>query len=475
VNLGPIRVEPAIYAAASELFGQDVAGQLSVAALNLQDALRSTEAMAGSDPGGTKWAVSYDQAAAVTLGAMTDLTGASYQLAAMLEQTGFNHGMAESASDPTRSAPTPADRTRYSAFTTSTYRSPSASGGSVSAPYGWDLIAHLVGYVWPNGHQDKLRGAAAAWSAAGQSLEFATLDIDQAVEAVLSQQSPEVQDAAAICDGMKLHIADVAASCRALSMGCSDFAGYLDKAHTDVSHELVNLLEWTAGIETGGAIFGVLTAGFAELPAQGVEASRIAATAARVGNIIAHLIDMAGAVAETISGVITRVAEVCQRLKAIIGARLSVATARVVARLPALADDTGAIAFGRLSAWSKGWSARGFEIEVKLGGNLPRSFPTIDRFNDGVVTSIKSIDLTSATYQNSATLTSKLRAYVDKVSQFSGRSFDGVRVRSGDITSRQLNVAVQPGVASPAQQAILDQLAQYAKSKNVILIVSEVP
>jgi hypothetical protein len=346
VNLGPIHIEPDIYDAASKVFGQTVAGQLTTAVTDLEDALRNTGAMAGSDPGGSRWAVSYDQAVSVTVGAMTDLTNASYKLAAMLEQTGFNHGMAESASDPTRSVSTAADTTRYIAPTTLNCdpKPPSASGGSGSAPTGWGLIESAVGYVWPNGHQDKLRAAASAWSAAGQGLDFAAFDVDEAVQAVLSQQSPEVQDAATVCQGMQRHISDVADSCRGLSRACSDFAGYIDQAHHDVEHELISLAEWTAGIEAAGAFFGALTFGAAEVPAQGVEAGRIAATAARVGNIIAHLIDLAGAVAETISGIVTRVAEVCQRLKAILGARLTAATSRVVARLPGLGKDAERLA-----------------------------------------------------------------------------------------------------------------------------------
>ncbi len=477
MSVPPIDVEPEVFDAASKVMGQNVTGQLTTALTNLEDALAGTGGMAGTDPGGTKWASSYDQAVSATVGAMTDLTDACYMLAAMLEQTGFNHGMAESASDPRRSVQTPADTTRYVAPMTLNCnpQPPSAQGGSGSPPTGWGLIESAVGYVWPNGHQDKLRAAGNAWSTAAKALDWASYAIDEGVQGISSQQSPEVQDAVAVCGGMKQHIQDVATSCQSLASGCDEFAGYIDKAHHDVEQELTSLVEWTVAIEAGGAILGFLTAGIAEAPAQGLEAGRIYATAVRVGNIISHLIELAGTVAETISSVVTRVAEVCQRLKVILGARLSAATTRLVARLPALANDSGAVAFGRLRVWEQGWSTRGLQIEARLGGNLPRSFPTIDKFENGVVTSIKSVDLTGATYQNTASLTSRLRGYVDKVANFKNASFDGTTIRARDVTQRALQVAIQPGVASPAQQAVLDQLAQYAKSKGVKLIVSEVP
>jgi hypothetical protein len=38
-----------------------------------------------------------------------------------------------------------------------------------------------------------------------------------------------------------------------------------------------------------------------------------------------------------------------------------------------------------------------------------------------------------------------------------------------------LQVAIQPGVESTAQRAVFEQLEQYATSKGVKLVISEVP
>jgi RHS repeat-associated protein len=63
------------------------------------------------------------------------------------------------------------------------------------------------------------------------------------------------------------------------------------------------------------------------------------------------------------------------------------------------------------SVWDLGWSARGGAIEQTLGANLPRTFPVIDAFENGVANSIKSVDLTAVTYQAPDALASKLERF----------------------------------------------------------------
>ena len=117
--------------------------------------------------------------------------------------------------------------------------------------------------------------------------------------------------------------------------------------------------------------------------------------------------------------------------------------------------------------------ARGLAIERALGGNLPRSFPVIDRFDRGVATSIKSIDLTAKTYQNSGALSRRLGGYVDKVAAFRGKDFGGVGIEASDITGRVLVVAVPAGAATAGQERALKALVGYGVSRGVhVRIVS---
>jgi hypothetical protein len=282
----PIDVEPQTYDAASKVFGGKVYTQLLSAEEKLEGALAGTGAMAGSDPAGVAWAASYDEVARDVHTVLIDLETACLKIAVMLQQTGFNHGMAESASDPTRTAPTPDDPGVYLPGKRTVPDLPSARGGSADPPAGWWLIEHTVGYLWPNGHPDTLRAAGRAWSECADAVLGASYYIPEAVQGILDQQSPEVHDAFAVCNSMSEHIEDVAAGCRELAKACNDFAEGIDKAHHDVEHELVVLLEWTAAIEAGGLIAGIFTAGLGEAGAQAAEAARVAATATRVGKII---------------------------------------------------------------------------------------------------------------------------------------------------------------------------------------------
>lgn len=135
------------------------------------------------------------------------------------------------------------------------------------------------------------------------------------------------------------------------------------------------------------------------------------------------------------------------------------------------ADDVAkqvSLGLGKSSVWELNPFKRGREIEKALGQNLPGNFPTIDKFISGTATSIKSLDLNAASYQNLTTLNRTLTKYIDSVAGFSGRTWAGASV-SG-VSSRTLDLAV-PDVGSWAQQAILSQANQYSGSMGVTLNV----
>jgi RHS repeat-associated protein len=116
--------------------------------------------------------------------------------------------------------------------------------------------------------------------------------------------------------------------------------------------------------------------------------------------------------------------------------------------------------------WNLKPFARGVEIEKALGQNLPANFPVIDRFANGVATSIKSLDLQAASYQSASVLSRTVSGYVDQVAAFQGRTWAGVTVRGGDITGRALDLAV-PQFGTAAQRAVLNQAVQYGASRGV--------
>lgn len=134
------------------------------------------------------------------------------------------------------------------------------------------------------------------------------------------------------------------------------------------------------------------------------------------------------------------------------------------------------------SPWLLNPFARGRVIEQQLGANLPSNFPTIDRFANGIATSIKSLDLSAKSYQSASAVTRLVNGYVDKVAMYTGQAtpWAGVAIQSSQITARALNLAVPAtaagGIAgSAAQVQALQDAVTRAWSLGVQLIITPVP
>jgi hypothetical protein len=127
--------------------------------------------------------------------------------------------------------------------------------------------------------------------------------------------------------------------------------------------------------------------------------------------------------------------------------------------------------------WSYGWGRRGLEIhELFSDKSLPPGFPVIDNFTSGIATSIKSIDLRAATYQDAGRLTYRLQKYVNGVSDFTGRTWANNEVRLSDIQGRALQLIVPKGSMSAIQRDTIEAVRTWAKSKNynpVEIIITE--
>ena len=127
------------------------------------------------------------------------------------------------------------------------------------------------------------------------------------------------------------------------------------------------------------------------------------------------------------------------------------------------------------SVWRLGWAARGIAISDALGANLPRNFPVLDKFINGVATSIKSMDLNAPAYQNIAIITSRLNSYVDSVANFSGKTWGGSVVNAAQIVARQLQLAIPANGATAVQQLAIDAAALRARGLGVTVIVTSFP
>jgi hypothetical protein len=127
------------------------------------------------------------------------------------------------------------------------------------------------------------------------------------------------------------------------------------------------------------------------------------------------------------------------------------------------------------AAWKLGWAARGRYFEERLGRTLHANFPVIDKIPDGVATSIKSIDLNAATYQDAARLTYRLQQYVNAVAEFVGGRMGNDVISFSNIEDRALSLAVPKGMTA-AQRDTIEAVRSWARIKNdspVNVLISE--
>jgi contact-dependent growth inhibition (CDI) system restriction endonuclease-like protein len=123
--------------------------------------------------------------------------------------------------------------------------------------------------------------------------------------------------------------------------------------------------------------------------------------------------------------------------------------------------------------WKMGWAKRGDYFSEKLGANLPRTFKTIDRWENGIATSIKSIDLSAATYQDAARLTHRLNDYIGKVASYIGGQMGYIKIESGEIVGRELSIAIPKGTMTAVQREAIEAARTRARSFGVELKITE--
>jgi hypothetical protein len=104
---------------------------------------------------------------------------------------------------------------------------------------------------------------------------------------------------------------------------------------------------------------------------------------------------------------------------------------------------------------------------------LPANFPLIDSWIDGIATSIKSIDLNAATYQDASRLTYRLNNYIDQLSLYDGIETDTLIIGPTDIQGRVLSLAIPKGSITTVQQRALDAASFRAKAFGVEIRVTE--
>jgi hypothetical protein len=152
------------------------------------------------------------------------------------------------------------------------------------------------------------------------------------------------------------------------------------------------------------------------------------------------------------------------------------AVPEIVEETPAIEGDALDIKTFRgtltLDPWKLRWDARGRYLEKLLGGKLNPTFPTIDKIADGMATSIKSIDLNGAAYQNPRSLTARLGGYINDLEGFNGGQRGLDVVLETDIRGRVLSLAIPKGSMTAEQRIVIEGIRDWARTlRNPVNIV----
>ncbi|WP_395658485.1 RNase A-like domain-containing protein [Nocardioides sp.] len=264
------------------------------ACIALADDLVGCAGMAGDDTTATEFAASYDEAAAASLEALGELTFGLASLGHLAAASLHNHAWAETVAGPT----TLADR----AVGVRPAAPPSALGADSSSLPGWaDVVLDLLqGVFWPTADTDRLRAAAASWSAAGTAVGLLGAHCTTALAALEDEVSPEIPLAVATTEDLRACTASLADQLVALGTACASYADQVDAKRAELL-DLLEELAWELG--AGALLSGALTffTGGAAAPAAGTAgAARVAAASAKVRGILDSLAVLSRGTATTL-------------------------------------------------------------------------------------------------------------------------------------------------------------------------------
>lgn len=286
---GPIDVTPSDLNEAATTFagGQT---RLDGIADALGNALQAAAGMAGDDKYGNQFAKSYDPAVKALFRTLSAAVRAIGQSADGLVRTANNYLKADHHSNPRAGKGVPKlfpwpmviDDVMYP-------EPPSAIGG------GSNHWPPPIDKYWANGHQDKLRAAAAAFRTAATDINSLGTSLHLQVQAITDVNCSGAIIAMAGFWGKIWHSSDPGGmaplstahlACTKLASVCEKFAHAIDQAHSEFEHKVTE-----AGIAIGlttaiGVLGTVFTLGGSDAGAVALDAGEAAALFASVDGIL---------------------------------------------------------------------------------------------------------------------------------------------------------------------------------------------
>ena len=124
------------------------------------------------------------------------------------------------------------------------------------------------------------------------------------------------------------------------------------------------------------------------------------------------------------------------------------------------------------SIWDLPNKQRGMKIEELYGGNLPYDFPIIDIYDSAskIGTSIKSINLSSKTYQDKASLSRVLKQYVDDIKT---RGVISYKQENYYLVGKKIIFVIPRGSINNVNSAVLEEIKSYSKANGIDITVNE--
>jgi hypothetical protein len=245
--MAPLTVDPgALDRAGAEVVA---AGEsLGWTVMTLTMALLGCAGMAGDDPAGASLGRSYDGSAAKLFEAMAATRDGLCSLGTGVRMSAHNYSMAEARSDVGGQSnplpgPSPIEHLLVGA-------PPSSVGAGDDAPAGWGWVSPFIGMIWPTADSEKLRSAAAAWTAAGTT--FALTEIDgtgRAIGAVRAQQIPEGAAIDAAFTDAYDSTTNIVQQCQTIAAQLTSYAAKVDEVHAAILDLLARICDPLTGIK----------------------------------------------------------------------------------------------------------------------------------------------------------------------------------------------------------------------------------
>ncbi len=123
--------------------------------------------------------------------------------------------------------------------------------------------------------------------------------------------------------------------------------------------------------------------------------------------------------------------------------------------------------------WSLDNFTRGRKVRDMFGANLPFNFPVIARYEGGIATMIKSMDLTATSYQDVDAAERKIKEYINELLKYNGQQKpwgkDQIIIDPDDIKIKKLLLVIPENELKTDIENVLKDCNSYAYNNGILL------